>query len=133
MFNFRRQTNLDNQDPAIVRRGRNWSVSHLIPIPVGDSNSTCFSSIPNKKLISSEQLNKVVLIDDDKVYVGKQPMFYSAGCALFRYFTLEDLKNQFPAECENTSDTLVTHIKDDSYAITHPPKKLQVTCSNTSE
>uniref|UniRef100_A0A8D8Z729 Uncharacterized protein n=1 Tax=Cacopsylla melanoneura TaxID=428564 RepID=A0A8D8Z729_9HEMI len=130
MFNFRRQTNLDNQDPAIVRRGRNWSVSHLIPIPVGDSNSTCFSSIPNKKLISSEQLNKVVLIDEDKCMSENKLCFIPRG---LRYFTLEDLKNQFPVKCENTSDTLVTHIKDDSYAITHPPKKLQVTCSNTSE
>lgn len=114
----------------IVRKGQNWRMSHIVPVPIGDSESTCYTRVTNNKIVSSSKINKIIILEDKNCMADNRLCYIPRDA---KYIDEDQLANEFSIECVNQTETLVTHITEEKYGITHPPKQIQVTCSKNTE
>ncbi|KAL1447357.1 hypothetical protein WDU94_015595, partial [Cyamophila willieti] len=102
---------------------RSWRVSFVRSIPMGDFNSTCLFQTPsNKILIQNDKFGWI--LNDQNCRTESDGL-----CHIPRDLQLTPLKSmshKLEVLCTNNTETILTHLVDETFSITHPPKIVNI-------
>lgn len=111
----------------VQEKNRKWKLYEVIPLPIGDKNTTCEKQPQSTRIIvkgREEMFGWVLNEKHCKPEINQM-------CRVPRNTRWETIKNiniKTPTNCENTTEMIITHLSEESYAIAHPVTKLEVMC-----
>uniref|UniRef100_A0A8D9DZE6 Uncharacterized protein n=1 Tax=Cacopsylla melanoneura TaxID=428564 RepID=A0A8D9DZE6_9HEMI len=101
---------------------RSWRVSFVKPIPMADFNSTCVFEIPSNKIII--QNNKFGWIEEN-CRTQSDGLCYIPRDVQLK--PIESITENLEVQCKNKTETILTHLRDETFVITHPTTNIQIT------
>ncbi|KAL1454492.1 hypothetical protein WDU94_010735 [Cyamophila willieti] len=102
-----------------------WKTFDVKTIPMGDYKSTCTTQIPSTRIVTSLNEDKFGWITDEQACKPE----HNNLCHIPRDIHLKPLKNitkGLDIICTGETETQLTHLEEDTFAITNPPRTIQV-------